>query len=291
MKPTREFCAFILTHGRPDRVLTYEALRKAGYTGQIRLIVDDLDASLPAYQAKYGAEVVVFDKRAIAKTFDQADNFDDMRAIIYARNASFEIAKRLGFVDFVQLDDDYTQFYFKFDNELKFMSGVPIKRLGKVFELMVRFLHQSGAQSVALAQGGDYPEGAVGERGRQGVMCLRKCMNSFFCTTDRPFSFIGRVNEDVNTYSLLASRGVVFLTTTQVCLQQMQTQKQSGGMTELYKASGTYLKSWYSVMLHPSSIRIRMLKAPQSHEAGRLHHNIKWRYTVPKIVAEKFRKS
>ena len=29
------FVAFILTHGRPDRVLTYEKLRKHGYTGKI----------------------------------------------------------------------------------------------------------------------------------------------------------------------------------------------------------------------------------------------------------------
>lgn len=28
-----DFCAFILTHGRPDKVLTYRTLRRAGYTG------------------------------------------------------------------------------------------------------------------------------------------------------------------------------------------------------------------------------------------------------------------
>ncbi|HHV0077680.1 hypothetical protein [Escherichia coli] len=27
-----DFCAFILTHGRPDKVLTYRTLRRAGYT-------------------------------------------------------------------------------------------------------------------------------------------------------------------------------------------------------------------------------------------------------------------
>lgn len=30
-----DFCAFILTHGRPDKVLTYRTLRRAGYTGKI----------------------------------------------------------------------------------------------------------------------------------------------------------------------------------------------------------------------------------------------------------------
>ncbi|EFC6976332.1 hypothetical protein DFZ72_21860 [Escherichia coli] len=36
-----DFCAFILTHGRPDKVLTYRTLRRAGYTGKIFIVVDD----------------------------------------------------------------------------------------------------------------------------------------------------------------------------------------------------------------------------------------------------------
>ncbi len=31
-----DFCAFILTHGRPDKVLTYRTLRRAGYRGECR---------------------------------------------------------------------------------------------------------------------------------------------------------------------------------------------------------------------------------------------------------------
>ncbi|MCK2620993.1 hypothetical protein MZE52_22450, partial [Escherichia coli] len=38
-----DFCAFILTHGRPDKVLTYRTLRRAGYTGKIFIVVDDED--------------------------------------------------------------------------------------------------------------------------------------------------------------------------------------------------------------------------------------------------------
>ena len=39
----KEFAAFILTHGRPDNVLTYDSLKKAGYTGRIVLIIDNED--------------------------------------------------------------------------------------------------------------------------------------------------------------------------------------------------------------------------------------------------------
>lgn len=89
------FVAFILTHGRPDRVLTYEKLRKHGYTGKIYIVCDDEDKTLPEYRKRFG-DVLVFSKSEIAKTFDEGDNFGDRRAIIYARNACFELAQQIG---------------------------------------------------------------------------------------------------------------------------------------------------------------------------------------------------
>ena len=42
-KGLKDFAVFILTNGRPDRVVTYDTLKRCGYTGPIYLIVDDLD--------------------------------------------------------------------------------------------------------------------------------------------------------------------------------------------------------------------------------------------------------
>ena len=49
-----DFCAFILTHGRPDKVLTYRTLRRAGYTGKIFIVVDDEDKTRNQYMAEFG---------------------------------------------------------------------------------------------------------------------------------------------------------------------------------------------------------------------------------------------
>ena len=38
-----DFCVFILTHGRPDRVITYKTLLNAGYTGRVYIVIDDED--------------------------------------------------------------------------------------------------------------------------------------------------------------------------------------------------------------------------------------------------------
>ena len=79
------FVALILTHGRPDNVITYSALRKHGYTGPIIIVVDNEDATLEEYKKKF-PDVYVFDKKAVAAQIDEGDNFQDRRAIIYARN-------------------------------------------------------------------------------------------------------------------------------------------------------------------------------------------------------------
>jgi hypothetical protein len=73
----------------------------------------------------------------------------------------------------------------------------------------------------------------------------------------------------------------------QVALQQKQTQTNSGGMTEMYLESGTYVKSFYSVMYQPSSVKVGVLR---DRDRSRLHHRVSWKHTVPKIVSESWKK-
>ena len=106
-----DFCAFILTHGRPDRVYTYKTLLKAGYTGKIYIVIDDEDKTAEEYRNRYGGKVLQFCKKEIAERIDEGDNFQDRRAVIYARNACWDLAKQVGCKYFIQLDDDYTSHY------------------------------------------------------------------------------------------------------------------------------------------------------------------------------------
>ncbi len=280
------FAVFILTHGRPDKVITYNTLRSKGYTGKIYLIVDDLDKTKDEYIKKYSNEVIVFDKREIAKTFDQGDNFDDMRAIIYARNASFKIAENLGLKYFIQLDDDYSNFSWRYDSQRRSCHKGTFQ-LDAIFKSVLDFFIKTPeiVKSIAFSQGGDFIGGGGNPFGK-AITLKRKCMNSFFCSTDRSFQFIGRINEDVNTYTRSASTGFVFFTLTQFCLNQLQPQSNSGGMTELYLNSGTYVKSFYSVMYQPSSVSIKLM----GNKNMRLHHLVSWKNTVPLILSEASRK-
>ena len=273
------FVIFILTHGRAENIYTLKSLRKHGYTGKVIFICDNEDTTLNDYFKKY-KDVEVFDKKAIAETFDEADNFQDRRAIVYARNACFEIAKKLGYKYFIQMDDDYTGFDYRVYSEIK-QKPTTIFNLDSVLLLILDFYKKTNFASISIAQGGDFIGGKNNNMAKKPTI-YRKCMNSFLCSTERQFQFIGRINEDVNTYTNKASKGLLMGTIPLVSLTQKTTQKNKGGMSDLYLDNGTYVKSFYTVMFAPSCTTIK----PMGDKHMRLHHSIKWNSAVPKIISE-----
>ncbi len=286
--PDDSFCAFILTHGRPDRVHTYRTLQKHGYTGRVYFVVDDEDRTLPEYQRRFGASrVLVFSKAEMAKTFDEGDNTGDRRAIVYARNACWHFARQLGVRSFVQLDDDYGSFGHRFDEDHRF-GYWKCRNLDRLFALVVEYLTATPFLSIAFAQGGDMLGGG-GSLQQSTIRTKRKAMNTFVCLTSRPFEFVGRVNEDVNTYTATQRRGGPFLTLLALQVNQKPTQSNAGGMTDLYRDSGTYLKSFYSVVYAPSCVVVAPLKDRDS--GARIHHRVRWECAAPMIVPERFRKA
>jgi hypothetical protein len=150
-----DYVVFILTHGRPNKVKTYNTLIKHGYTGKIFIIIDNKDKTKDEYLKNFGDKIYIFDKEEIAKTFDMADNFKDMRIVTYARNASFEIAKKLDVKYFIQLDDDYVYFDYRFDNNLEYAEFSYVKNLDYIFDKIFKFYKENKSiLSIALSQNG-----------------------------------------------------------------------------------------------------------------------------------------
>lgn len=281
------FAVFVLSYGRPDDVQTVKSLARAGYDGRWFVVVDDSDPTLYRYREIYGGNLLVFSKDEIAAEYDQADNFTERRSVFYARNACWKLAKQVGVRYFVELDDDYTGFLFRLagkrgTEKAPKLHGWQINKLGRVFEAMIDFLDATGCASLAMSQGGDHIGGASGN---VDAKLPRKAMNSFVCDVERPFPFLGRVNEDVTSYVTLGNRGALFFTYWLLQLNQRMTQKQPGGMTELYLESGTYVKSFYTVMHAPSCVKVI-----RNESMRRLHHAIRWDHAVPKIVGQRWQR-
>ena len=63
----KNFAIFILTHGRPNNVITYETLKYSGYTGKTYIVVDDQDETLNEYFKNFDKEqIIVFNKQTVA---------------------------------------------------------------------------------------------------------------------------------------------------------------------------------------------------------------------------------
>lgn len=277
-----DFCVFILSHGRADNVITWKALDECGYTGKRYIVIDDEDEQGEAYRKKYPDAILEFSKKEIEKEFDTFDNRDERRTVVFARNACFHLANDLGVKYFLELDDDYIVFQTRYISHKK-LKCVDIKDMDGLVDKMLEFLEVSKADSVCMAQGGDFIGGAGNSRIKKGI--LRKAMNSFFCSTDRPFQFLGRINEDVNTYTLEGSRGRLFMTVCKVMLVQRATQSTTGGMTGLYLDDGTYVKSFYTVIAMPSAVKLSIIA---KHK--RIHHMVTWDNCVPQIMSDRWRK-
>lgn len=278
-----DFAIFILSHGRADNIKTLKSLEKSNYKGKWYIIIDNEDDQEEKYYQNYGDKVIKFDKLDIANRYDTADSFNDRRTIFYARNACFEIAKKLGLKYFLELDDDYTSFLIRYEKDKKLASKV-IDDFDLIVDYMIEFLEDTGALTVAMSQGGDLIGGINSNTFQQQIK--RKAMNSFFCKVDNPFKFLGRVNEDVNTYTLLGMQGKLFFTIMKLCLTQTATQQNSGGMTDTYLDNGTYVKSFYSIIYSPSCVTIKLM----GNFHPRMHHSINWDYCTPRILDEKFKK-
>ena len=280
----KEYVVFILSYGRADKVYTYKTLKKQGYTGEIYLICSDDDKNLNDYKNTF-ENVYVFSKDDYVNTFDIADNFDDKRVVVYARNAVFDIAKELGYKYFIVLDDDYKTFRYTVDNNYNYLTKQRLcKDLDFQFNALLKYYKSIKAKTLCIAQDGDFIGGAGCSVFQKKLS--RKAMNFFVCSTDRRFNFVGRINEDVNTYVHFGSKGDLFLTICELRLNQLQTQQNTGGLTEFYLDGGTYVKSFYTLIFNPSSVRVSLVGTIHP----RLHHRINWNNTVPRIMDETFKK-
>lgn len=282
-----DFCVFIISHGRPDNIYTLKTLNNSGYTGKWFIIVDNHDKTVNKYIYNFGADKIkIFNKTEIAKTTDNGDNTGYLRSTTHARNACFDIAEKLGFTYFLVLDDDYIKFDFRINSNYIYpKDNFKVRDLNSLFNSVLKYYQSvKGLKSICFAQGGDFIGGNPTREINKTL--TRKCMNSWFCSINRRFKFISRLNEDVNTYLYLGQKGDLFMTVWLASLTQMQTQGTNGGMTDAYTGSGTYVKSFMSVLYCPSFVKVKTMNTKYT----RIHHVVNWSNAVPYIISEKHKK-
>lgn len=279
------YAVIIPTHGRPGRVSTHAALRRVGYTGDIWMLCDDGDKSLDAYKAEFPGRVLVFSKSDFEGKFDKMDNFGDLRCVVYARNAIYDAAKSIGLRYFVVADDDYTAIEYRITPDGGYYAK-HMRNAEDVFSAYFDFLIESGIDTICFAQGGDFIGGKDNNKIVAGFKASRKMMNFYFFDRLRPIEFKGTINEDLTSSVTHGVTGGVILTSLMNSIVQRETQSNKGGLTDIYKAVGTYTKSFYSVIAAPSCIKVSVM----GDGVDRLHHQVTWKNAVPVIIRESLKK-
>ena len=272
-----------MSYNRKDNNITYKTLQDYNITTPIYVVVGDDDPDLDGYKEKYKDRLVVFSKKEIRPIVDMCDNFGKTKCVVYARNAIFKIAKELGIDYFCVLDDDYKRFSYRrpFGDVLK---GFQVKDLQYCINASFNYLMKTpNLDCFAWCQEGDFIGGAASF---DGIGCKRKIMNCFFFKTDVPIRFMGSINEDLSASVYEGQRGKCFFSINDVSVQQEITQKSGGGLTDVYLDLGTYLKSFYSVIVAPNCVKISAMGSRDL----RIHHKVNWNKASPKIIRESYKK-
>ena len=302
----RDFCIFILCYGRADvaKKYTWELLDKMGSKRKRFIICSTDDKTIDDYYKTFGKEnVLLFDKnieeeRLNIDLVDCYHNHDDIKkGTVWARNACFNLARKAGYRFFMVFDDDVASFCIRNEIELgksknhilsQKITLSDMKCFDELSEYYFKILDSAPwLNSVAYSQCGDYIGGVGSSMWRNGFTF--KAMNIFFCDTEKEHRYYGRMNDDVNAYCLNGSRGRISFTPSGPALNQLQTQQVKGGMTEMYRSFGTWMKSIYSVVLCPSFVSIGRIG--NTYESSRIHHNISWKCAIPKIISSRYSKN
>ena len=280
-----KFVVIVLCHNRPNDTTTPATLRNSGYTGNIILLLDDEDETIDQYRKNFpDLQIGIYSKDRYMQFIDSMDNLRNKRCAVYARNACFDVAGDNGYEYFCQMDDDYTSIPYRYIEDGKLYRDNN-SNLDEVFKAYLEFMETNEhIGSVAFAEPGDFTGGVTSYLNVQKYRL--KCMGSWICYVNRRLIFTGTMNDDVTTYSLYGSRGMLFYTFNFIMIDTPPTQTVKGGMTELYLGTGTYMKTFYTMLSCPSFVKVGMY----GDHHYRIHHNFKWDNAVPKLISGRYKK-
>lgn len=277
-----DFAMFILSHGRPDNQLTLQALEKSGYTGRWYIICDDLDPTVSRYQEKYGDKVIVFNKREWADKTDTFDNFEDMRSVVYARNASFQIAKDLGLKHFGQFDDDLIRFSHRYIDDEGQLKTKDLSQMDSVLEQMIHYMENAPIHCLSFMFELGYMWGKDGKF-KDGLG--DEIYNSYIFSVDKPVEFRGLMTEDYIMTANQHKLGHVIYAIFDIMFTTPLRGTNDGGLKNLYDANSKYVTGFYAMIDDPGAVGMK------HNSKDELVLTTPNRKRMPRILNETWRKS
>lgn len=304
----KDYVILILSYTRPEflKTHTWGLLDTVNSHARRVVVLSDDDKTVPEYRKIYGDDsIFIFNKEEAEKRYDM-DLVDcywgkslSRKATVWARNEQFRIARELGYRWFIVLDDDYVDVVMRRAMISRKTNDVFFPRIRaalfaredkpelSVFdECCLKYFNLLESAPwmyiTAFSQIGDFIGGVSSVMARYSYRW--KAMNVFFGDTRKEYRYYGRFNDDVNAYILNGKRGQLSLTLDMPSIDQTPTQQASGGITDMYKMFGTYVKSIPSAVICPSSVAVSCMGS----SCPRVHHSVEWSLTCPLVVDSSF---
>lgn len=271
---------YIISKGRP-KCTTAQTLTKMGYPGDWFIVCGNNDETIDEYRKNWGEHVLEFDWYDEITRTDTLDNFgfDDMPSgAVPVRNATCDIARARGEKRHWQLDDDYNHFYRVIPGTLK-KERMDGEQLYEVLTEISEFANRCSLQNAGIALG------TIESHPAKKKTFSRRVFNAHNLPTDEKLltRWRGRMNDDlINAIETYRNGGFEMLFK-YANLTMEPSQKEAGGLTDLYQQEGTVRKTAYPVLLAPQAVKLVV-------RFGRYHHRVNWDLLSPKMLDEKYRK-
>ena len=266
---------YIISKGRPQ-CHTARSLTKMNYPGDWFIVCGNNDETLEQYLANWGSDrVLVFDWYEAVKHTDTMDNFgfDDMASgAVPARNAVFDFSRERGERRHWQFDDDYTGFQITDPKTMKRPVEKNGERFMRVLERIAEFGDSTGLANVGFATA------SIEAMPQNFGSYARRVFNAHNMSNDACETWRGRMNDDLINAIDTYRRGKAELSFKFISMNMPSTQKEGGGLTDIYKEEGTVRKTAYAIMAAPGQVRL-------VEKFGRYHHSADWNCICPKIVS------
>lgn len=277
---------FIKTHGRPNAQHTLHALRDAGYTDEIVLVLDDEDETYNDY-LKYVDEhthIEEFHKDYFVQSIDSGVSYPKRKVNLYAWCACEDLARAYGLDSCVMADDDITGFRYRFVEDGSLKSVHITQNIEEILKLYLNFITSTGVCATAFGTNQMYMGGAEVMRPDK-LIDYRAPYNFVFRNMRYKYSWVSGMYEDTITPVLENQRGKYTLQLPFVQLEMKDVDAGAvGGMSSTYRQTDIFKRIGSLVQYHPSCVRYLATNK-------KVTHGLYKDRAFPKLVSSKFQLS
>lgn len=274
---------FICTHGRPDKQITLDVLRKAGYTGKIYLVVDDEDITVDRLHENYpDVEILMFHKQHYVDTVDKGTNEDQRKCILYAKCFCEDKAIELCLDAFAMADDDMPSFRYRYIEDGTLKSQRIHSTFDGIVKSYVEFMLSGDLTAVGFGFAQFYFTG-VEAFSAKNTEKYRIPYTFVFRNPKYRVNWMSWFGEDIVTAVYHNKIGHKMLAVPYVQQDIVSIGQEDGGMKDVYDKNSSIRLAMQNTMYLPVELRPYQYK-------GRFMASIKREHAFPKLISSSFKK-